>query len=498
MKCNTCNAQWDAPTNGGTTENSCPFCGAILEESAQNKPSSLLGVLSAMYNQYGVELLSDSHRLLAYFVDLAPQLKKEKQLLQHFLSCEGNTKLINALKLPEPDQRKTVNQLLLHMTEVMFISEKVASLVIDSFWQAVGGESFLSTTEADTQKSYPGNSPDNSKTEQSELTSLAQPGSVHAMIELAKKYEHEAGLSGDLTNALLWYLEAAKKWDYYAIYKLGDCMMKPNSPRKNDSEAVEYIKLAAENGCVEAQISLANFYCWGLEVPEDHHKALAWLKEAEENTFDPSIMTDIARSYEELDIEKAVSCYKKASDAGDSSAAYRLGEIYSHGKLLPKNSCLAFSWYSTACSLGHAKSEYILGVHFEYGIGTAVDKEKAFSLYKKAARDPDIFDWGIDDAACKIALCYEDGVGTAIDKNMARKWHPKALHCARRCEDLPKMHPFIQYYLGRCYADGIGVTQDIERASQFMAVASELGIHQAKQWLDDRTKSRKHKWLFWK
>lgn len=758
MKCNTCNAQWDTPANAGTTQKFCPFCGATLEESTQHKPNSLFGVLSAMYDQYGIELLSDSHRLLAYFVDLAPQLKKEKQLLQHFLSCEGNTKLINALKLPETDQRKTVNQLLLHMTDVMFISEKVSSLVIDSFWQAIGGKSYfensagqlsaevtpsytsglsqendeelrklaeegvvaaqiqlanlLNRTENSTKQKneavawytkaadqgapaamyelavllldgklvsndearavkllknaaecgYPeaqylygqkcksgikdilarddaqylywlGRAADSSnrivaaeanlylaisyelgdkvaqdykkafslyrdsaeygsigglmnlarcykdgigveknpsiayqlicKSAQSENATshayfslgmflengigttpdfdealkwyrraaegdsldaknaigrfyehgisveqdlseaikwyirAAEEGSLSAIKNLAKRYENGDGVPYDKNEATKWYLKGADRDDAFCIFKVGENMMAYDSLIKNDREGARWIAIAANRGCEEAQVALADLYKWGLEVPEDREKAFLWLKKAEK-THNPDVMYEIAESYKELDMAQSLTWYRRAAEAGNALASFTLGNSYLSGKFTPVDLSAAFNWFSLAVEQGHGKAKYCLGVCYEKGLGTLVDKEKAFQLYMSTAGRVEDFDRGGAESCCKVALCLEDGISTQTDPVVTKGWHAKALHMARIFEDMPEYHPFIQYYLGRCYSEGFGVGKDLDTATKYMETAHKYGEDLATKWLEHQKKSSKPKWMFWK
>ena len=61
-----------------------------------------------------------------------------------------------------------------------------------------------------------------------------------------------------------------------------------------------------------------------------------------------------------------------------------------------------------------------LGVCYENGTGTAVNKTEAFRWYKKAAEQ------GIAIAQYNLARCYEDGIGTEINKTEAFRWYKAA------------------------------------------------------------------------
>lgn len=56
------------------------------------KPIVLGDVIQKIAHDYGEEKLLDSQFTLAVFMDLAPGLKKEKELLRSFLLCNGAKK----------------------------------------------------------------------------------------------------------------------------------------------------------------------------------------------------------------------------------------------------------------------------------------------------------------------------------------------------------------------------------------------------------------------
>src|SRR5205823_2935706 len=70
----------------------------------------------------------------------------------------------------------------------------------------------------------------------------------------------------------------------------------------------------------------------------------------------------------------------------------------------------AFELYQKTANLGYASGINNLGNCYQNGVGTSVDKQKAFELYQKAA------DLGSMTGINNLGDCYRLGIGTSIDK----------------------------------------------------------------------------------
>ncbi|GBC22138.2 kinase-like domain-containing protein [Rhizophagus irregularis DAOM 181602=DAOM 197198] len=75
----------------------------------------------------------------------------------------------------------------------------------------------------------------------------------------------------------------------------------------------------------------------------------------------------------------------------------------------------AFELYQKAANTGHAFGITSLGYCYHYGIGTNIDHQKTFKLYQKTAN------LGNPRGLYNLGVCYNNGVGTCIDKQKAFK-----------------------------------------------------------------------------
>ena len=166
----------------------------------------------------------------------------------------------------------------------------------------------------------------------------------------------------------------------------------------------------------------------------------------------------------------------KAGEDGDAEAQFQLGEYYRH----EGNDEQGVLWYQKAAQQGHAGAQYELGHCFQFSIGVESNMTQAIYWYRKAA------DQGLLYALEALVYCYarkdleqdqmkayemieaiiEQGQCDSLrigqmydwdlrdDKNAAY-WYQKA---AEQGDTEAQME------LGKCYYNGKGISQDIEKA----------------------------------
>ena len=110
---------------------------------------------------------------------------------------------------------------------------------------------------------------------------------------------------------------------------------------QDDTEAVRWFRLAADQGNASAQVNLGVMYDTGAGVPQDDTEAVRW--------------------------------FRLAADQGVASAQYNLGFMYSNGAGVPEDDTEAVRWYRLAADQGHARAQLNLGVSYWNGEGTPQD-----------------------------------------------------------------------------------------------------------------------------
>lgn len=99
----------------------------------------MIKTLQYIAEKYGTDVLRDGNKLIAFYSDLAPRQKKERQMLEFLVKCNGNTKLLDALHGSSKDQEACIRVLVEQMSTQLLMSEDAAYAVCENFWTAIGG-----------------------------------------------------------------------------------------------------------------------------------------------------------------------------------------------------------------------------------------------------------------------------------------------------------------------------------------------------------------------
>lgn len=170
------------------------------------------------------------------------------------------------------------------------------------------------------------------------FASAAAMGFVPAYGRLAEMLESGDGIGENRSLAFLWYMKAVSEGDEDALFDVGRC------------------------------------YAHGIGIRFDFDLAIDYLTRAER----------LGDARAEAEIERLCENKKRGMTKRLFSTAVRL--------LYNKKFSVARRMLEACKSAGHAKGIYTLGCLYEFGIGTATDRELAFELYEVAYamkfRDP--------------------------------------------------------------------------------------------------------------
>jgi len=170
-------------------------------------------------------------------------------------------------------------------------------------------------------------------------------------------------------------------------------------------DSVQWYRIAAERGHVEAQFLLGTMYRTGRGVTQDLGAAAYW--------------------------------YQQASLAGNAWAQFSLGNMHIRGEGLPRNPHEGVRLYRLAAAQGHREAQYNLGALYYNGDGVARDYAEAEVWFSEAAKN--------GDTASQFALgrMYSTPhTGVRLDRVRAHAWYtlaarseyPGAAAAARRLE----------------------------------------------------------------
>lgn len=193
-------------------------------------------------------------------------------------------------------------------------------------------------------------------------------------------------------------------------------------------EAFRWFLESANDGHIEAQIKIGDYYANGVFIKQDFQKSVLW--------------------------------YTRASTYGNTEALIKLANLYREGLGTEKDMKLAFDlYYRASATSDNSDALYQLALMARHGQGTNKDDQSAFVWFKKAS------DLGHAKAMVNVGYCYANGIGVEKDPALAVEYYQKASL---------SNNPIALFNLGVCYKEGFGITKDISRAIDLFRRASEL------------------------
>ena len=157
------------------------------------------------------------------------------------------------------------------------------------------------------------------------------------------------------------------------------------------------------------------------------------------------------------DLTRAIGLYEQAVMEGQASGAAQIARLYMEGgEGLAPDYALAMDWAQRAGDMGDGRGLLYLGMIWMEGLGVTADLDKATAYFTQADAGGDI------KAARYLGLiAMEKG-----DETASAEWFAKGAESG----DITS-----QYYLGRAYELGLGVTQDYDKAMAWYEASAGRG-----------------------
>ncbi|CAI2180958.1 337_t:CDS:2 [Funneliformis geosporum] len=240
---------------------------------------------------------------------------------------------------------------------------------------------------------------------------------------------------------------------------LGNCYFNGWGIEKNLKIALYWYQKSANNNNEVAQCNLGNCYYNGWEIKKNFEKAFFWYQKSAENN------NEIAQ-------------YNLA-DNNNEDAQYELGNCYQNGFGVEKDLKKAFKWYQKSAkndnklaqlNLGNSKNgnklaQYNLILFYQNEFKV---EENNIKIYKKLAKQNN------SDIQYYLGFCYENGIGIKKDLKKAFDYYKKATGNGNK---------FAQFNVGMFYQNGWGVKEDLDKAFEFFEKSAKQDYIDAQSYL---------------
>lgn len=310
-----------------------------------------------------------------------------------------------------------------------------------------------------------------------EIKSLAKSNDAKALYQLGMIFHAVK----EVNTSIQYIFESANLGHTDAQYALGSAFLNEgNGVTRNACDAMKWLKIAAEQGHVDARKALdivmkafpneadaafAEAEKWlvrkgGIAINKLEQLAEIGDAKAKIGTGD----TNLEGAKIQKDHQKAAILFSRAADQGRASAQHHLGTLYLQGKGVPQDDVQAAQWFLKAADQGHAEAQLNLGTLYFHGQGVPQDYALAMRWCRKAA------DQGHAGAQHNLGALYNGGLGVQKDYVQASQWYRKAAD-----QGLAE----AQYHLGKLYIHGEGVPQDYVQAAHLNRKAADQGHAEA-------------------
>lgn len=206
-----------------------------------------------------------------------------------------------------------------------------------------------------------------------------------------------------------------------------------------EEEAVRWLTVAAQLGCVDAMVLVARAHRVGLGVPQDRVEAANWFRRAGYRGDIPAIVEyaetcSRGDGVKQSEIE-ATRWFERAANLGHRAACMVMGARYMEGVGVTENVDTAVGWFAKAGELGDPQGNFMAGLAHLSGDGVSTpDPAKGVAYLEKAA------DGGEAAAMAVLSEAYAKGFGVTRDALLGQEWMTKARAngYAEEIEWLPK------------------------------------------------------------
>lgn len=155
------------------------------------------------------------------------------------------------------------------------------------------------------------------------------------------------------------------------------------------TDAVEWVRSAAECGVAAAQVRLGRMLLDAAGVSRDETAAFGWFARAAAQR-DPEALNMVGRCQENgwgvrVDLTQAAASYRASADGGCDWGQYNFGNLLFDGRGVLLDRSQALRWYLRAAAQGHGRAMNLVGRCLEEGWGCKRSPRESFYWYARSA-----------------------------------------------------------------------------------------------------------------
>lgn len=267
------------------------------------------------------------------------------------------------------------------------------------------------------------------------ILSSAKEGNAVAQNEVGGWYYRGRHVTQDYNKAAQWWAKAAKQGNAQAIGNLGLCYQTGHGTAVDSLKAIQLyqksIKVGnkslfeqhiefAKKGNLFSNMLIASCYQNGIGVAQNPTEAIPFLKVAA-NKHSVVAQRDLGLIFLNSKKNKeAVNWFRLGAENGDLTCTFYYGKMLVEGLGMTANAKEGANYLLKAAEAGFPQAQYYVGNCYMAGTGLTKNSDQAVVWYRKAAGN------GVSNAQWALAQCYRKGNGTSINYDQATYWYAEA------------------------------------------------------------------------
>ena len=297
----------------------------------------------------------------------------------------------------------------------------------------------------------------------------AELGHAPSQNDLALCYSEGLGVEQDDEKGFYWYEQAAKNGSKHGMHGLSICYFY----RREFEKAFYWAEKSAKLDYIYANYILGGMYENGTGTEVNLDKAIQCYKNVHEDDA-PAAFYSLACIYERQgNQEEANKWIEKAADKGNTEAMVYLASMYDKGVGVVQSDKLAFAWVEKSAQANNLIGQRLLGGKYYHGTGVEQDHQQARYWFEKAAKQGDVvackslYDmlkednlneavvWLEKGAEGDVDLCFELGQ-VYCDLNSSLRDYPKAIEWTKKAYELdPERMRIVLLHMLRFYGNAM-------------------------------------------